>query len=136
MRHEQLTYAIIGAAIRVHNDLGPGYPETCYQNALAWELRLMRLSVERERRLRVRYRDLVVGELVADLVVEVVVLVETKAASMLVRAHVAQVVSYLVATGMSVGLLINFGAERLEYRRKENPRTPGIRGGHETAGEG
>jgi GxxExxY protein len=136
MRHEQLTYAIIGAAIRVHNDLGPGYPETCYQNALAWELRLMRLAVERERRLRVRYRGLVVGQLVADLVVDGVVLVETKAASMLVRAHIAQVVSYLVATGMSVGLVINFGAERLEYRRKENPRTMSLRGGHGTAEEG
>lgn len=127
MRHQQLTYAIIGAAIRVHNDLGPGYPETCYQNALAWELRLMRLAVERELRLRVRYRGLVVGRLVADLVVEGVVLVETKAASMLVRAHVAQVLSYLVATGMSVGLVINFGAERLEYRRKENPRVTTLR---------
>ena len=57
MEQQRLTFAIIGAAMRVHNVLGPDYPEPCYRNALAWELRLARLRFECERRLRVRYRD-------------------------------------------------------------------------------
>ena len=119
--------------MRVHNGLGPGYPETCYRNALAWELRLMRLGVECERRLRVRYRDLVVGELIPDLLVEGKVLVELKAAECIVPRHEAQLISYLAATGLRVGLLLNFGSDRLEYRRKETsvPGTPSS--GHPTA---
>ena len=118
MEHEALTHAIIGAAMRVHNELGPGYLESVYQNALCWELRLLRCTVERERRLNVRYRQLLVGQFVADIVVDELVLIETKAVQALVEAHEAQVLSYLKTTGLRVGLLINFGAERLEFRRK------------------
>ena len=118
MEHEALTHAIIGAAMRVHNELGPGYLESVYQNALAWELRLRHCTVERERRLVVRYRDLVAGEFAADIIVNGIVLVETKATSSLIVAHEAQLLSYLKATGVKVGLLINFGSERLQFRRR------------------
>ena len=118
MKHEALTHAIIGAAMRVHNELGPGYAESIYRNALCWELRLRRMDVRPECPLLVRYRDLVVGNYRADIIVADVVLVEVKAVSVTVPMHEAQVLSYLKATGLEVGLLVNFGGERLEFVRR------------------
>jgi GxxExxY protein len=124
MEHEALTREIIGGAMRVHNALGFGFVESIYQNALAWELRTSELSVERERRLQVRYRDLLVGEFSADIVVEGCVIVETKSVRTLAPAHEAQLVNYLTATGIDVGLLLNFGSHRLEFRRKSRIYRP------------
>lgn len=118
MQHEELTRAIIGCAMIVHRKLGPGFLESVYQNALAWELRGAGMCVECERRLEVRYRDAIVGEFVADMVVNDFVIVENKAVCALSRAHEAQLVNYLTATGTDVGLLINFGADRLAFKRK------------------
>lgn len=118
MQHEQLTRAIIGCAMIVHRRLGPGFLESVYQNALALELRSAGISVECERRLQVRYRDCIIGEFVADMIVGGNVLVENKAAGALSRAHEAQIMNYLAATGIETGLLINFGEDRLAFRRK------------------
>ena len=118
MEHELLTGRIIGCAMRVHRALGPGFLESVYRNALAWELGRQSLAVECERRLQVRYRDAVVGEFVADMVVQGVVLIEIKAVRALAPAHEAQIVNYLTATGVAIGLLLNFGSERLQFRRK------------------
>lgn len=118
MQHEELTRAIIGCAMIVHRRLGPGFLESVYQNALAWELRSAGICIECDRRLEVRYRDALVGEFVADMVANDVVLVENKAVRVLSRAHEAQLVNYLTATGTDVGLLINFGADRLAFKRK------------------
>ena len=118
MQHEALTRTIIGCAMQVHRVLGPGFLESVYQNALAYELAQCGLAVEREKRVQVHYRDLIVGDFVADLVAERTVLVENKAARALIPAHEAQLVNYLTATGLDVGLLFNFGAERLQFRRK------------------
>jgi len=118
MEHEELTRAIIGCAMIVHRALGPGFLESVYQNALAWELRSAGICVECERRLEVRYRDTIVGEFVADMVVNDVVIIENKAVRALSRAHEAQLVNYLTATGIEVGLLINFGSDRLAFKRK------------------
>jgi GxxExxY protein len=118
MEHEALTGRVIGGAMRVHRTLGPGYLEAVYVRALAWELRLAGLTVECERRLEVRYRGLLVGVFVADLIAEGCVVVEAKAVARLVVAHEAQLVNYLTVTGIELGLLLNFGAERLEIRRK------------------
>lgn len=117
MQHEALTGTVIGCAMRVHGTLGAGFLESVYQKALTVELGLRALAVERERRVRVRYRDQDIGDFVVDLLVEGRLLIETKAARSLAPRDVAQVVNYLAATGIEVGLLLNFGSERLQFRR-------------------
>jgi GxxExxY protein len=118
MEHEALTGAIIGCAMRVHTALGFGFVESVYRGALAWELRLNNHAVEREQRLHVRYRDALVGEFSADMIVGGCVIIETKSVRALAPVHEAQLVNYLTATGIDIGLLLNFGADRLEFRRK------------------
>jgi GxxExxY protein len=118
MDHEALTRTVIGCAMRVHTALGPGFLESVYQRALAVELRDVALGFACGVPLAVRYRGENVGEFAADVVVEGRVLVENKAVRALVAAHEAQLVNYLAATGIEVGLLINFGAASLEFRRK------------------
>lgn len=116
-RHSDLTEKIIGAAYEVYNALGRGFLERVYENALALELRSRGLAVEAQRPIEVRYRGEAVGEYVADLVVEGKVIVEVKAAATLDGAHEAQLINYLKATGIGVGLLINFGPV-MEVRRR------------------
>ncbi len=118
VEHEALTRRIIGGAMRVHRALGPGYLEAVYVRALEWELRLDGLAVERERRLTVRYRGLDVGVFVPDLIVEGLVILEVKAVERLAAAHERQLVNYLKTTGIELGLLLNFGAAKVEVRRK------------------
>ena len=118
MEHADLTQAIIGCAMTVHRILGPGFLESVYQNALAHELRKVGILVECEKHLAVTYDGIVVGEFVADMVVQHCVLVENKAVRAIVPAHEVQVVNYLTATGVDVGLLLNFGADRLQFKRK------------------
>ena len=118
MEHSDLTDTIIGCAMKVHNTLGTGFLESVYQNALVYELRKAGLSVECEARIQVQYEDIVVGDFFADLVVEHKVLIENKAVQSIAVAHEVQLVNYLTATGIEVGLLLNFGAQRLEFKRK------------------
>ena len=122
--HEAVTRDVIGLAMRVHSVLGSGYLESVYQNALAWELRRSSHDVQCECPLRVRYGDVVVGVFCADMVVDGCVVVENKAVRAIAPAHEAQLVSYLTTTGIEVGLLLNFGAERREYRRKTRTYRP------------
>jgi len=119
-RREQLnrvTERIIGCAYRVANTLGHGFLEKVYENALAYELQKAGLRVLQQQGIQVRYEGVVVGEYVVDLLVEGSVIVELKAAKALVPEHQAQLINYLNATGLDVGLLVNFGGPRLEYRR-------------------
>ena len=126
MEHEDLTRRIIGRAMMVHGALGPGFLELVYQNALAYELRDAGLRVECEKCIQVRYREIVVGDFCADLVVDECVLIEIKAVRSLVVRHEVQLVNYLTATGIDLGLLLNFGGDRLEFRRKTRLyRAPG-----------
>jgi GxxExxY protein len=118
MKHREVTEKIIGAAMKVHRTLGPGFLESVYQNALAHELRRAGLGFDLERAIDVYYEGIVVGQFVADVLVEGAVLVENKAVTTLVNAHEAQLVNYLTATGIDVGLLLNFGAASLQYKRK------------------
>ena len=104
--------------MKVHGFFGPGFLESVYQNALALELRRAELEVECGRRIQVTYEGTVVGDFCADIVVQDRVLIENKAVQTLVRSHEVQLVNYLTATGIDVGLLLNFGSQRLEYRRK------------------
>ena len=109
---------VIGAAMKVHSALGPGCLESVYQNALIWELKKLGLKVDAQRQITVRYDAQVVGWFTADLLVDDSLIVELKANQLLVKAHEVQLVNYLVATGIDEGLLLNFGAERLEYKKK------------------
>jgi len=105
---------VIGAAMKVHSVLGPGFLESVYQNALIWELRKVGLKAEAERPISVYYDGQIVGAFTADLLVNDSLIVELKAIQSLAKAHEVQLVNYLVATGIDEGLLLNFGAERLE----------------------
>lgn len=116
--HSDLTYQIIGEAMTVHNRLGPGHKEAVYQSALTQALLDANLSVSEEQALEIRDDAQFLGLLYLDHLVEETVIVEAKAFShLLTDEEVAQVFTYVGATGLSVGLLLNFGRRRLEYKR-------------------
>jgi len=104
--------------MKVHSALGPGFLESVYQNALIWELQNLGLRADAQRAITVRYDGQVVGLFTADLLVNDSLIVELKANQLLAKAHEVQLVNYLVATGIDEGLLLNFGAERLKYKKK------------------
>ena len=118
MQDAALTDEIIGCAIRVHRALGPGFLESVYVKALAHELCKAGLQVECQRTVKVVYDGVVVGDFVADMLIADAVLVEIKAVRALVQAHEVQLVNYLTATGIEIGLLLNFGATSLQVKRK------------------
>jgi GxxExxY protein len=124
VQDEELTGKVIGCAMRVHTVLGPGYLESVYEHALAHELRKAGLHVECQRSIRVLYDGVVVGDFVADILVEGRLIVENKAVQALARVHEVQVVSYLNSTGIELGLLLNFGAASLQYKRKHRTYRP------------
>jgi GxxExxY protein len=109
---------VIGAAMKVHSTLGPGFLESVYQNAFRWELQKLGLTVDVQKPITVHYDGQVVSIFTADLLVNDSLILELKANQLLTKAHEVQVVNYLVATGIDEGLLLNFGAERLEYKKK------------------
>ena len=113
---------MIGAAMRVHSTLGPGFLESVYQNALKWELQKLGLKVDVQKPITVHYDGQVVGIFTADLLVNDSFILELKANQLLAKAHEVQLVNYLVATGIDEGLLLNFGAERLEYKKSFDSR--------------
>ena len=115
-----LSRQVIGCAFTVLNVLGAGFPENVYENALTLELRKAGLAVEQQHGLAVLYNDTVVGEYVVDLLIEQALLVELKAVKALDQAHHAQCINYLKASGLRVGLLLNFGTPRLEIKRIAN----------------
>ena len=113
-----LTYRIIGAAMAVHNALGPGYKEEVYERALAAELETHEIGVRTQHRVDVYHQDVPVALFFLDLFVEDTVVVEIKALShQLTDDELAQVINYLKATQAAVALLFNFGRRSLEYRR-------------------
>ena len=118
MEKQKFTEKIIGCAVKVHSGLRPGFLESVYAKALAHELRKAGLKVECEKLITVKYDNVVVGEFSADKLVAEKVMVEEKAVQALAPAHEVQLVNYLTATGIEIGLLLNFGAQRLEYKRK------------------
>jgi GxxExxY protein len=118
MENEELTRTIIGCAISVHRALGPGFLESVYRNALAHELSKAGLDVHCEKRIRVRYDGKLVGDFFADMLIQNSVLIENKAVLALNKTHEVQLVNYLAATQIETGLLLNFGAQRLQLKRK------------------
>ncbi len=117
MKHEDITERIIGAFYHVYNTLGWGFLEKVYQNALVIELRKRGIAVVANARIEVFYDGELIGDYIADLLIEECVIAELKAAESIAPAHEAQLVNYLKATSIDVGLLLNFGPKP-QVRRK------------------
>jgi GxxExxY protein len=117
LKHERLTQAIIGCAMEVINELGTGFVESVYEKALMLVLRQKGWEAVSQHPVRVLFRGESVGDFIVDMHVEQKVLVELKAVKALAPEHQAQIINYLNATGVGVGLLINFGNPKLEYKR-------------------
>ncbi|MFN8458898.1 MAG: GxxExxY protein [Anaerolineae bacterium] len=115
---QDLTEKIIGAVFEVHNTLGVGFLEKVYQYALVKELTLRGYLAQPEVKIPVYYKDTLVGDYSADILVEKRIILELKALSGLTGEHESQLLNYLKATGFSVGLLINFGTSRVQIKRK------------------
>jgi GxxExxY protein len=115
--HRDITAAIIGAAFEVHNHLGYGFLHRVYQRALQVELARRGRRVESEKRINVQYKDVIVGDYDADLIVDDYVLVEIKIAPEYDKRDEAQLLNMLKATGLKVGVLLNFGRYKVEYKR-------------------
>ncbi|MHC4406258.1 MAG: GxxExxY protein [Planctomycetota bacterium] len=118
MQLQEITEKIIGCAYRVYNRMGFGFLESVYERCLLIELGRAGLKADARKPIEVQYEGEVVGDFVADLVVEDVVIAELKSVRRLAEIHEAQLVNYLVATGLDVGLLLNFGETKVEVRRK------------------
>lgn len=116
-KHTDQTEKIIKAFYKVYNTLGFGFLEKVYENALFIELRSMGLFVEKQRRIKVFYESQEVGDYFADLIVDEKVIVELKASEALCEEHEFQLINYLKATEIEVGLLLNFG-KKPEFKRK------------------
>ena len=117
LKHSETTGAIIKSFYKVYNTLGFGFLEKVYENALVVEMQVSGLHVEQQKPITVYYREQIVGEYFADLIVNDCVIVELKTAESIARSHEAQLVNYLRATQFEVGLLLNFG-QSAEYKRK------------------
>ena len=117
LKHAGLTEQILRCSFEVHSQLGAGFLEKVYENSLVIELRESGLTVEQQKPLSVNYKRHVVGEYVADIVVNDLVIIEMKAIDKLLDVHEIQLKNYLCATGIEVGLLLNFG-KAVHVRRK------------------
>ncbi len=117
--HEEITYKIIGAGREVYKELGPGYLESVYEDALCYELDLLKMDYERQIELDVLYKNVVFEKRFRiDLLIENKVLVENKAIKKVTNQDEAQLINYLKTTQLRVGLLFNFGAEKFEMLRR------------------
>ncbi len=117
LKHEQITKSVIRCAFEVINELGAGFLESVYEKALLLALRQKGLSAVAQHPVKVIFRGQCVGDFYADLFVEEKVIVELKAVKAISPEHQAQIINYLNATGIEVGLLINFGNPKLEFKR-------------------
>lgn len=117
-QEKELTATIIGCAYKVYKKLGFGFLESVYENALIIEITKGGLKSESQKAIDVYYNSQIVGHFIADIFVEGKVIVELKSVTTLSKSHEVQLVNYLTATGINIGLLINFGEEKVEVHRK------------------
>jgi GxxExxY protein len=115
--HEGVSREIIGAAMHVLNELKPGLDEKLYERALVIELRERSRVVDQQRRFKVRYKEHEIGVLVPDLIIDQLVIVDTKVVTAFSESHVAQITGYLSHTGLRLGLLLNFKFAKLKWKR-------------------
>ena len=118
MENKEITHQIIGAAYKVYNKLGFGFLESVYKKSMIIELGKSNLKVEEEKPLKVYYYDIVVGDFFVDLFVENKIVVELKSVKQIVKEHNVQLVNYLNALKVDIGLLINFGPSEVDVKRK------------------
>ena len=117
MKYEELTKKIIGSAMKVHNQLGNGFQEVIYQRCLGIEMETVGLNFIREQEIPIYYNEKHVGTRRVDFLVESIIMVELKAITQLDNVHLAQAINYLEAYRLEIGLLLNFGATKLEFKR-------------------
>ncbi len=124
MKHEALTHKIIGCAMKVHAVLGSGFQEVIYQRALAIEFKKQGLGFQREMEMTIYYDDIDIGTRRVDFFVEGTIMTELKAVARLEEIHLAQAMNYCQAYNLPIGLLINFGAKSLQFKRVYNINHP------------
>lgn len=120
MKHEELTYKIIGCAMEVHKLLGNGFQEVVYQRALAIEMQIQNINFVREQEMSLQYKGYDIGTRRVDFFVENKIMVEIKAIINLEDVHLAQAMNYVEAYHLEIGLLINFGSKSLQHKRVHN----------------
>jgi len=118
MEYKELTEKIIGCAYRVYNRMGFGFLESVYGKCMLIELRKADLDAESQKPITVYYENEIVGEFVADIIVNDTIILELKSVRRVIKAHEVQLVNYLVSTGKPVGLILNFGERKVEVKRK------------------
>lgn len=118
MEHRELTEKIIGCAYLVYNRMGFGFLESVYEKCLLIELRKEGLNVESQKPITVYYENEIVGEFIADVIVNDTIILELQSVRQIINAHEVQLVNYLIATGKPVGLILNFGKDKVEVKRK------------------
>ena len=123
-KQDEIIKVVIGLAMKVHRELGMGFLEAIYANALAFELAEASIPFEREKRIPVYYREHIMGDYIADLIIDGKIVVELKAVEGLLNAHSVQLVNYLSATRLDSGLLLNFGAKSLQFKTKTREYVP------------
>jgi len=119
--HSDISEIVIGCCFEVIKELGAGFLENVYKNALFIAMKQKGLNVTAEQPFEVMFRNCKIGKYVADLIVENVIVVELKCCAALLPEHKAQVINYLKVSGVPVGLLVNFGQQKLEYKRLHHP---------------
>ncbi|MCH7500266.1 MAG: GxxExxY protein [Nitrospinae bacterium] len=118
MEHKEITEKIIGCAYKVYNQMGSGFLESVYEKCMMIELKSLDLDADAQKPIKVYYGDIIVGEFIADIIVNGSIILELKAVRKINKIHEVQLVNYLVATRKSLGLLLNFGDEKVEVKRK------------------
>ena len=118
MEYGELTEKVIGCAYRVYNKMGFGFLESVYEKCMLIELHRANLDAKSQKAISVYYDNQIVGEFVADIIVNDTVILELKSVRRITRAHEVQLVNYLVATGKPVGLILNFGERKVDVKRK------------------
>ncbi len=121
-KYSDITAKIIGCAIEVHNNLGNGFQEVVYQRALSIEMNLQSITHEREKEIPLTYKGFDIGTRRVDFFVDEKIMVEIKAIKELEDVHLAQAINYLEAYNMEIGLLINFGNTKLQFKRVMKPK--------------
>ena len=115
--YKDLSYKIVGLAIEVYNELGFGFLENVYENALMVWLHRAGIKAKQQAPVKVKFQGTIVGDYLVDILVEEKIILELKSSESIVDAHVAQVLNYLKATKLKLGIVLNFGKEKLEYKR-------------------
>jgi GxxExxY protein len=118
--HKELSYKVIGLAMKVHRELGGGFLERVYENALAVLLRKESLNFDQQYPLKVYFENEIVGEYVADIILDRKIIIELKVAESITSIHKAQAINYLKATKLQLAIILNFGKQSLQHERVVN----------------